>query len=253
MSSTSAPLLPNATIVDRSDLTESIACFRIRSDAAPVAFVPGQYVTVGLGVDERLVQRPYSIASSARRLDDGYELYVRLVPGGALTPHLFRTRPGERVVLRRPKGRFTLRPGDDRTHLFVATGCGLAPFMSMLRTLDDDRAPRRVIVVHGVSYADELGYRSELERWAEDPGWALRYVPTVSRPGDPRNAGWTGRTGRAEAVLAALLAEPSFDPARTIAYVCGNPEMTVSADRLLRAAGLDDASVQKELYWPLAR
>jgi len=71
MSSTSAPLLPNATIVDRSDLTESIACFRIRSDAAPVAFVPGQYVTVGLGVDERLVQRPYSIASSARRLDDG--------------------------------------------------------------------------------------------------------------------------------------------------------------------------------------
>ena len=98
-----------------------------------------------------------------------------------------------------------------------------------------------------------MGYRSELERWAEDPGWALRYVPTVSRPGDPRNAGWTGWTGRAEAVLAALLAEPSFDPARTIAYVCGNPEMTVSADRLLRAAGLDDASVKKELYWPLAR
>src|SRR3990172_1103576 len=148
MSSTSAPLLPNATIVDRSDLTESIACFRIRSDAAPVAFVPGQYVTVGLGVDERLVQRPYSIASSARRVDD-------------------------------------------RTHLFVATGCGLAPFMSMLRTLDDDRAPRRVVVVHGVSYADELGYRSELERWAEDPDWSLRYVPTISRPGDPRNAGWT--------------------------------------------------------------
>src|SRR3990172_9184859 len=104
MSSTSAPLLPNATIVDRSDLTESIACFRIRSDAAPVAFVPGQYVTVGLGVDERLVQRPYSIASSARRLDDGYELYVRLVPGGALTPHLFRTRPGERVGLRTRAG-----------------------------------------------------------------------------------------------------------------------------------------------------
>src|SRR3990172_3859727 len=151
MSSTSAPLLPNATIVDRSDLTESIACFRIRSDAAPVAFVPGQYVTVGLGVDERLVPRPYST----------------------------------------PKAPPPLRPGHARTPLFVATGCGLAPFMSMLRTLDDDRAPRRVAVVHGVSYADELGYRSELERWAEDPDWSLRYVPTISRPGDPRNAGWT--------------------------------------------------------------
>jgi ferredoxin--NADP+ reductase len=245
--------LPGATIVDRADLTDTIARLRVRPDGEPSPFVPGQYVTIGLAANADRVERPYSIASSARRLHDGYELYVRLVPGGALTPLLFATRPGDRVSLRRPKGRFTLRPDDDRTHLFVATGCGLAPFMSMLRTLDDDRAPRRVVLLHGVSYADELGYRAEIERWAADPRWSLTYVPTISRPREARNAGWSGRTGRAEAVLGPLLGELGIRPDLTVAYVCGNPEMTVAVDLIMRGAGFDGAAIHKELYWPLDR
>lgn len=248
-----APPSYDATIVDRVDLTDTIASFRVRSDGPPLPFVPGQYVTIGRVADERLVQRPYSIASSARRLDDGYELYVRRVPGGALTPHLFATRVGDRVSLKRPKGRFTLVAGDTRMHLFVATGCGLAPFMSMLRTLDDDATPRPVVVLHGVSYADELGYRGELERWAADPRWRLRYVPTVSRPREARNAGWTGRSGRAESVLDPLLAELALDPAATVAYVCGNPEMTSAVEAILRERGFAESAVHTEQYWPLAR
>lgn len=242
---------PNATIVARADLTNTIAFFRVRPDGPPDAFVPGQYVALGVAA-ERVIERPYSIASSARRIDEGYELYVRLVSGGALTPLLFRTRAGDRVTLRRPKGRFTLQPDDRRTHLFVATGCGLAPFMSMLRTLDDDGAPRPVVLLHGVSYADELGYRDELESLAADPRWSLRYVPTVSRPREARNEGWTGRTGRAEAVLSPLLAELGIAPERMVAHVCGNPEMTVVVEAILRATGLGAGSIHKELYWPLS-
>ena len=241
----------DATIVGRADLTDTIASFRIRPDGVTLPFVPGQYVTIGLAPAGKLVQRPYSVASSARRLEDGYELYVRLVPGGALTPHLFRTSVGDRVSLRRPKGRFTLQAGDERTHLFVATGCGLAPFMSMLRTLDDESAPRRVVLLHGVSYADELGYRAEIEALAADRRWGLAYVPTVSRPLEARNAGWPGRTGRAEAALPALLADLDLAPERTVAYVCGNPEMTAAADGILRTAGFSESSIHKELYWPL--
>lgn len=242
-----------AAIAERVDLTAQIASFLIRPDGPPMPFLPGQYVTVGLPSGGRLVQRPYSIASSARRLDLGYELYVRLVEGGALTPLLFAARPGDRVALRRPKGRFTLDAADGRTHLFVATGCGLAPFMSMLRTLDDDGAPRPAVLLHGVSYAYELGYRDELERLAADPRWSLRYVPTVSRPHEARNAGWSGRTGRVEAVLPSVLAELGLAPSATVAYVCGNPEMTVAVEAILRSAGFDDSAIHTELYWPLAR
>jgi len=243
--------LSPATLLERVDLTDSISSFRVRPDGTTHQFVPGQYVTIGLATEGRLVERPYSIASSARRLDAGYELYVRLVPGGALTPLLFRARVGDRVSVRRPKGRFTLREGDARTNLFVATGCGLAPFMSMLRTLDDDHDSRPSVVVHGVSYVDELGYRDELERWADDTRWSLTYIPTISRPREPRNERWSGRAGRVEAVLAGAIAELRLVPAHTVAYVCGNPEMTVAVERILLEAGLDGDAIHTERYWPL--
>lgn len=246
-----AARLQGATIADRALLTETIAFFRIRPDGETAPFIPGQYVTLGVGEGPGAVERPYSIASSARRTAEGYELFVRRVPHGALTPRLFALEPGARVTLRRPKGRFTLAPNDDRTHLFVATGCGLAPFISMLRTLDDDGSPRRVVVLHGVSYADELGYRDELERWSQDPRWSLTYIPTISRPKEPRNAGWTGRTGRAEAALPGVLAELALAPERSVAYVCGNPEMTLAVGEILRGAGFEPGAVHEEQYWPL--
>lgn len=240
-----------ATIVDRAELTDTVACFRVSPDGDAPPFVPGQYVTVGLASGDRVVERPYSIASSARRLGEGYELYVRLVPGGALTPRLFAARRGDRLSLRHPKGRFTLPPGDGRTHLFVATGCGLAPFMSMLRTLDDDGVSRPVVLLHGVSYVEELGYRAELERWARDPRWSLTYVPTVSRPQEARNSGWFGRTGRVEAILGPVIRDLRLTPERTVAYVCGNPEMTVAVDGILRGIGFDPRAIHQERYWPL--
>ncbi len=249
-----APDRYDATITARSDLTEALAFFRVRPDDAPRAFVAGQYLTVGRLVQGRLVQRAYSVASSARRLDEAYELYIRLVPGGALTPELFRAGAGDRVSLRGPKGRFTLRAEDaERPHLFVATGCGIAPFMSMLRTLRDDGIRRRIVLLHGVSYARELAYRTDLERWSAEPESRLVYVPTVSRPADPRNAGWTGGTGRVERVLAPVCDRHRIDADEAVAYVCGNPEMTASVRELLRARGFAAERVHAEDYWPLRR
>ena len=108
-----------------------------------------------------------------------------------------------------PKGRFMLEPDDDRTHLFVSTGTGIAPFIAMMRQTLIDRQPRKTVLVNGSSYEDELGYRDLLEGWQRDGTYPVSYVPTISRPDDPRNAGWTGRTGRAEAVIAATSARTS--------------------------------------------
>ena len=78
----------------------------------------------------------------------------------------------------------------------------------------------------------------------------MSYVPTISRPDDPRNSGWSGRTGRAETVLDDVLEAYDLRPESTVAYICGNPDMIVNVEASLQAAGFPEESVKTELYWP---
>ena len=243
----------NATITGRADLTPALAFFQVRPDAKPAPFAPGQYMTLGLARDAKLVQRPYSVASSARRIGDGYELYVRLIQGGALTPLLFASHEGDRIAIKGPKGRFTLVPDDQRVHLFVASGCGIAPFMSMLRTMRDEGTYRSIVLLHGVSYASEFAYRLFLEDLAADPARHVAYVPTISRPSAPENAGWHGSVGRVETIVAGVCDRLGLSAPGTVAYVCGNPDMTVAVRAQLEARGFDPSEIHTEDYWPLER
>lgn len=241
----------NARVVARTDMHESLAYVWVRFDGEPTPFAPGQYMTIGVFVDGRIVQRPYSVASDPFVAGDtGYEFYVRLVQGGSFTPLLWRLPVGHRMRMIGPKGKFTLEPDDDRIHLFISTGTGNAPFVSMMKSMLREGAPRRAVFVNGVSYVADLGYRDLLEGWQASGEYPVRYVPTVSRPADPANAGWTGWTGRTEAVLPRALSEFNLTPDNTIAYICGNPDMILAADAFLLEAGFPEAQVKKELYWP---
>jgi ferredoxin--NADP+ reductase len=208
-------------------------------------------MTIGVFVGDRIVQRPYSVASSPRVAGvDGYEFYLRLVQGGQFTPLLWRLPVGHGMRMIGPKGKFTLEPEDARTHVFISTGTGNAPFVSMMKTMLLDGAPRRAVFLNGVSYAHELGYRSLLEGWESSGTYPVRYVPTISRPADPLNAGWPGRTGRAENVLGSVLDEHGLTPDNAIAYICGNPDMILAAEAVLLERGFPEPQVKKELYWP---
>lgn len=243
----------NATLAARIDDTETLARIWVKPDAATPPFEPGQYVTIGVKVGDKWLQRPYSIASSARALDKGYELYLRLVRGGAFTPLAFALPIGHRLRVLAPKGRFTLQPDDARVHLFVSSGTGIAPFVSMARTLLDDGTTRRAIYLNGVSYVSDLGYRALIDDWGSSGTYPATYVPTISRPNDPANAGWSGRTGRVETIIRSALADLGIDPKEAVAYLCGNPEMIVAAERELSAYGLPDEAIHKELYWPAGK
>ncbi len=241
----------NATLVRREDATESLASFWVRFEGDPTPFEPGQYMTIGVMVDGKLVQRPYSVASPPSRAgDDGYEFYVRLVQGGTFTPILWELPVGHGMRMIGPKGKFMLRPDDDRTHVFISSGTGNAPFISMMRQLLVDGRPRPAIMLNGVSHAHELGYRDLLEGWQASGEYPVTFVPTVSRPNDPLNASWMGRTGRVETILGPVLDELGLSPANSIAYICGNPDMIVSAEETLLGRGYPEDQVHKELYWP---
>ena len=241
----------NARLVRRVDETASLAYFWVRFDGEPTPFEPGQYMTIGVFADGKLWQRPYSVASDPRETaDGGYEFYVRLVPIYRFTTLLWRLPLGHEMRMIGPKGKFLLEPDDDRTHLFISTGTGIAPFMSMMRSSLAAGRPRKTVVLHGCSYVDELGYRSELESWEGNGGYPVTYVPTISRPDDPRNADWSGRVGRVEAIVQDVCRDLRVRPDRTVVYICGNPDMILNAESVLMDHGFPEFHVKKELYWP---
>jgi len=240
----------NAYLSRRVDLTESLAFFWVRFNEEPVAFEPGQYLTIGVESEGKLIQRPYSVASSARETDDGYEYYVRLVTGGLFTPLLWRLAVGDGMSMKGPKGKFVLEPDDERVHVFISSGTGIAPFISMMKTLLYDGAPRKAVILHGASYEHDLGYRELIEEWQREGTYPLEYVPTLSRPGAPENSRWEGRVGRVEAIVPDVYDEMGLTPANSIAYICGNPDMISAVEAILAGRGFPEEQIKKELYWP---
>jgi ferredoxin-NADP reductase len=241
----------NASLVKRVDETESLGYFWVRFDGEPTPFESGQYMTIGVMVDGKIIQRPYSVASPPIEAgSSGYEFYIRLVQGGAFTTLLWDMPVGQRMRMIGPKGKFLLEPDDDRIHLFVSSGTGNAPFVSMMRETLAAGAPRRAVFLNGVSYVADLGYREILEDWESSGDYPVTFIPTISRAGDPANAGWTGRTGRVESIVAPVFEELGLRADDTVAYLCGNPDMIVAAEATLLELGLPDTAVKKELYWP---
>ncbi len=233
----------NATLHEVEDLTASVRRLQVRPDDGVPPFSPGQYFALGVEAGGRLVQRPYSTASAADERE-ALEFLVRRVPEGMLTPRLWQLSVGARLHVGRPKGLFGLVADDPRTHLFVATGTGIAPFVSMLAALSARRDPPRVVVVHGVAHPTELTYADVLRRRARDG-----YLPAVSRPEAAQRCGWTGLVGRVGAVILDRWSSLGLDPRETVAYLCGNPGMVADVRALLEAQGLPAAAIHAEEYW----
>jgi ferredoxin--NADP+ reductase len=239
------PIAYNATLVRRTDLTESLATFLVQPDQPPRKrpwFTAGQYCVIGLNNDDRPelgpVRRAMSIVS-APEADGPLEFYIRYVSRPSsqnpLTPLLWRLTAGDRLYLRTSAaGQFTIDDTvgarDSRRRVMVAAGTGVAPFISMLRS-EVGRNPAadlsNWVVLHGASYPVELGYRDELLGLAASNG--LRYWGTVSRADGVRD--WTGDGGRVESFFDARrlpdlerrlrLADGSFSPHSAVVFVCG--------------------------------
>jgi ferredoxin--NADP+ reductase len=235
------PLTSTASIAKRVDFTPDH--FKLWLEPAePFTFAPGQYCTIG--VDG--IERPYSIVSSPS--EPLIELFVELIwpPNGQLTPLLHKLRVGDKVSLRRrAKGKFVLQAGY-RNHVMVATVTGIAPFVSMLRhSLAAPGSSAQFYVLQGASFSDEFGYDAELAALAERHS-NVRFVPTCSRPQEPRNGGWRGETGRVNTIVEKHVREWALSSAETCVYVCGNPQMIEDVKARYANTGF---RVEAEGFW----
>lgn len=229
--------LPTARIIGREDLTDNLMKMWLEPPAKFQGFQAGQYCTIG--VDG--CYRPYSIASAP--CDPVIEVFLKLISPEmqtpkSLTPKLWGKYPGDTVTFfPKAKGTFLFDP-NYKTHVMTATTIGVAPYMSMLRTLGTKDRPKnfnpdmRIFVFQGASYQDEFGYLDEL--LYDDTYMGLDdilFVPTVSRPYDPakpetiRNKGWSGQIGRVNLIIEEYLNLYGVTPEDTVVYLCGNEKM----------------------------
>lgn len=240
-----------AEIIERRDFSHDLWAIRVRAEEK-LKFQPGQYVTLGMVEDSKVLERPYSIASSP--YEDTLELFLELVPEGELSPRLYKLQTGAQLVMRKvAKGRFTLDlKSGKKNHFLVATVTGLAPFTSMARTLHRDwkegRHPEgvRLVCLQGASRSWELGYREEMEGIAREAPW-LTYVPTISRPWEDKE--WKGEVGRVEDLLRKYTDTLGLTPDTTIGYLCGHPGMIEKGKGILQRLGFPKESLREEQYW----
>jgi ferredoxin--NADP+ reductase len=205
-------------------------------------FENGQFVMVGVQVDDRPLLRAYSIASA------NHEEYLRFlsikVPGGPLTSVLQHVREGDPILIsKKPTGTLLLNDLNPGARLYLlSTGTGIAPFFSIVKDPEVYERFERVIIVHGVRWARESAVAEHLIadlKGHEILGAAARekliYHPTITR--EPH-----ANRGRLTTLMAAgkLLGDlhlPALDPADDRVMVCGSPSMLKDTCQLLNSRG----------------
>ncbi len=271
----SVPAL-NAKVVANQEIAPGLFILRVAPDGWTLPpFKPGQFAVLGLPVtaprhpladpddDPRpdrwgFLRRSYSITSPAH--ETRYlEFFFTVVRSGDLSPRLGALVAGDRLWLG-PKisGLFTLDQVPDGAHvIMVATGTGLAPYLSMLRTFAPSQKERRFGVLHGARHSWELGFEAELEQMQRRYG-NVSYLPTITAPDEERTP-WRGAVGRVQHVWMQRPFERLWgfrpDPSNTHVLLCGNPAMVASMTALLQEEGFREyrrahgGEIHAERYW----
>jgi propane monooxygenase reductase component len=208
-------------------------------EPAEVKFFPGQYMDITVpGTSET---RSFSMANTSSR-DGWLEFVIKVYPDG-LFSHFLDTRlaVGDRLNLTGPFGVFTLREGDEARLVFVGGGAGMAPILSLLRSMAERGITRKATYYYGARGRRDLCFTEELHALESVlPGF--RYVPALSEPapGD----GWDGETG----LITDVVKRDAGDLSGAHAYICGPPPMVEAALPLLATLGVADKRVYYDKF-----
>jgi ferredoxin/flavodoxin---NADP+ reductase len=216
-------------VIENRHWTDTLFSLRV-ADAA-LSFEAGQFVRIALDINGARVARAFSFVNPPD--DPVLEFYGVIVPEGPLSPRLAKLNAGDALyVAPNPAGFLVLSEVPDAETLWlIATGTGLAPFLSLLRTGTPGRRFRNVVLVHAVRYTSELTYREVIS------ATPARYVTFVSR--EAASGSLTGRIpgaiadGRLEAAAGLPLT-----PQTSHVMLCGNPQMLRDATAALIARGM---------------
>ncbi|MGE6246588.1 ferredoxin--NADP reductase [Psychrobacter proteolyticus] len=271
--------IQTVTVLSKTTWTPNLFSFTVsRPDS--FKFTAGQFVRLGVNpsqlkyyqqtdasdetADTALnedVFRAYSIASSP--FDEVIEFFSIVIPDGAFTSQLQHLQVGDELLLNTmPFGFLTLaryqKPLPKDLWL-LATGTGLAPFLSMLQDLKTWEDYEHIVLAYSARSLGELAYVEKIESLQEDFGTLvdnpakLIFIPIVTR--EPVEGALSERLPKLllEGTLQAR-AGIALDIDTTHVMLCGNPDMVEDTKEALKTLGLvmnrrGEGNIAVENYW----
>lgn len=247
------------TLLEVNPLTPSLFTLRTTRDRG-FRFRAGQFTKLGVTkADGSTVWRAYSVVSSP--YDEFLEFFSIVVPGGEFTSELSRLKVGDTLMVERQAyGYLTLdRFIDGRDLWLLATGTGVAPFLSILQDFEVWEKFERIVLVYSAREARELAYQDLIADLAQREYLAehvhkLIYIPIVTREHVP--GALNGRiTTLIESGELERAAGVELSPEHSRVMLCGNPQMIDDTRKLLKERNLQlsltrrPGQVAVENYW----
>lgn len=233
------PLEPIITKLEKIfQLTDTVRTFRFRFPKGKwVPFKAGQFCMVHVPQEGKTLKKPYSICSAP--FEVGYlDLCVKLVERGFTTNWFWTLEEGAEVRIAIPYGGFLIKEPIDYNFVFVATGTGVTPLRSMIKTLLREGCERQLTLIFGVRYENEILYEEEF-RQLEKEHKNFKFIPTISRP-----KSWKGEVGYVQEKLKKFVT----DPTGKHIYVCGLIPMIEAVQKAATEIGFDKKNVHFEKY-----
>lgn len=209
-------------------------------------FKNGHFTMIGLEQEGRPLLRAYSLASA--NYEDELEFFSIKVPDGPLTSKLQAIKVGDELLVNsKSTGTLVqdnLLPGK---HLYlIATGTGLAPFLSIIRDPEIYENYDKVILTHGCRFMEELAYRELITEHLPQHEYLgdvvrdkLIYYPTVTREKFTNNGRLTDLLRNDK--LTSDIGLPPIDPERDRFMICGSPSMLKDICALLDERGFSES------------
>src|SRR5215469_12141374 len=165
-----------AEVVSKDPVTHDMRHLVLKLiEPADVKFFPGQYIDIEVPGSD--ATRSFSMANTSARDTGQLEFVIKVYPDGLFSHFLDTTlQVGDRLNVSGPYGMFTLREGDDVDLIFVGGGAGMAPILSLLRSMAERGINRKATYYYGARGRRDLCFEDELRSLAEAiPGF--RYIP----------------------------------------------------------------------------
>ncbi|MBD3360669.1 hypothetical protein GF366_02595 [Candidatus Peregrinibacteria bacterium] len=226
-----------AKVIGNKKLTHDVFELTLKPPKS-FSYKAGQYITIKINDKKTPCFRAYSLSSIPE--DKHIQTCIKVVKNGRGSNWLKQRKPGDEIEFFGPNGKFLFKTPKNKKVLFIATGTGITPIISIIRDQLKKGNTQPFYLLFGLRYIKDIFYRDLFER-LEKKHKNFTYDVTLSQP---EKDNWDGLKGRVTFHLKNI----DHDPGNTEAYLCGLKAMIISVTKILKQKDFKEKVIHFEKF-----